>query len=102
MTLPRTFLDGGVLYLQSRRPVENLVPTSNGFKAVVMINGHEVAACLYAQLLTGGTRALGKVLFLDCQLGWKVPKETPKACVPFLLPSLPLSPGHIPVAATPL
>ena len=50
MTLPRAFLDGGVLYLQSRRPVENLVPMSNGFKAVVMINGHEVAACLYAQL----------------------------------------------------
>ena len=53
-------------------------------------------------LVTGGTRALGKVLFLDCQLKWNVPEEIPKACVPFLLPSLPLSPGHIPIPATPL
>ena len=47
-------------------------------------------------------RALGKVLFLDCQLEWNVPEETPKACIPFLLPSLPLSPGHNPIPATPL
>ena len=31
-----------------------------------------------------------------------VPEETPKASVTFLLPSLPLSPGHIPIPATPL
>ena len=53
-------------------------------------------------LVTGGTSALGKVLFLDCQLEWNVPEEIPKACAPFLLPSLPLSPGHIPLPATPL
>ena len=45
-------------------------------------------------------RALGKVLFLDCQLEWNVPEETPKACIPFLLPSLPLSPGNIPDPVT--
>jgi len=33
---------------------------------------------------------------------WKVLEETPKACLPFLLPSSPPSPGHIPVPATPL
>ena len=31
-----------------------------------------------------------------------MPEETPKACIPFLLASLPLSPGHIPIPATPL
>ena len=31
-----------------------------------------------------------------------MPEETSKACVTFLLPPLPLSPGHIPVPATPL
>ena len=68
-----------------------------------MGNGHEAAACcLGPSLVTGGTRALGKVLFLDCPLEWHVPEETPKVCVPFLLPPLPLSPGHIPVPATPL
>ena len=56
---------------------------------------------LCSTLVTEGTRALGKVLFLDCQ-EWKVPEEALKACVPFLLPSLPLSPGHIPFPATPL
>ena len=34
-------------------------------------------------------------------LEWNVTEETLKACVPFLLPSLSLSPGHIPVPATP-
>ena len=38
----------------------------------------------------------------DCQLEWNVPEETPKACIPFLRPPLPLSPGHVPVPATPL
>ena len=51
-------------------------------------------------LVTRGTRALGKVLFLDCPLKWNVPEEIPKACVQFLLPSLSLSPGHIPIPAT--
>ena len=40
---------------------------SNGFQVVVMGSGHKVAVCLYAQLVTGGTSALGKVLLLDCQ-----------------------------------
>ena len=40
-------------------------------------------------LVPTGTRALGKVLFLDCQLERNVPEETPKACIPSLLPSLP-------------
>ena len=54
-----------------------------------MGNGHKAAACLHAPtLVTGGTRALGKVLFLHCQLQFNVP-EAPKACLPFLLPSLP-------------
>ena len=49
------------------------MPIRNGFKVVVMGNGHKVAAYLYAQPCSGGTRALGKVLFLDCQNGkcWK-------------------------------
>ena len=43
---------------------------------IVMGNGHEAAAFLCAPtLVTGGTRALGKVLFLDCQLEWHVPEE---------------------------
>ena len=55
-----------------------------------MRNGHKAAACLYAPtLVTGGSRALGKVLFLDCQLEWNVPEEAPKTCLPLLLPSLP-------------
>ena len=49
-----------------------------------------------------GNRALGKVVFLDCQLEWKVPEETLKAYVPFLLSSLPLSLGQIPFPETPL
>ena len=56
-------------------------------------------------LVTGGTSALGKVLFLDCQLEWNVPEEIPKACAPFLLPSLPhlLDTSHfLPLPATPL
>ena len=57
------------------------------------------AAAAAATLVTG--RPLGKVLFLDCQWEWNVLEETPKACVPFLLPSLPLPPGHIPIPATP-
>ena len=76
---------------------------SNGFKVVVMRNGHKVAACLYAQLCSlGEPEPWGKSCSLEGLLEWKVPEETPKACVPFLLPALPLSPGHIPVAATPL
>ena len=79
------------------------MPVSKAFKVVVMGNGHKVAAWLYAPApVTGGTRALGKVVSLDCQLEWNVPEETPKACLPFLLPSFPLSPGHIPIPATPL
>ena len=100
------FLRAGVFNLQPAGlvwPRGTAVPVSKGFKVVVMGNGHKVAACLYAPtLVTGGTRALEKVLFLDCQLEWNVPEEIPKACVPFLLSSLPLSPGHIPVPATPL
>ena len=57
---------------------------------------------LCPSLVTGGTRALGKVLFLDCQLEWNVLEETPQACVPLLLPSFPLCPGHIPAPAAPL
>ena len=80
-----------------------LVPVSKGFQVVVVGIGHKAASCVYAPaLVTGGTGALGKVLFLDCQLEWNVPEETPKACVPFRPPSLPLCPGHIPVPATPL
>ena len=76
---------------------------NKGFKVVVMSNGHKVAACLYAlALVMGGTRTLGKVLFLDCQLEWNVLEETPEACIPFLLPSSSLCPGHIPIRATPL
>ena len=79
------------------------MPVNKGFKVVVMSNGHKVAACLYAlALVMGGTRTLGKVLFLDCQLEWNVLEETPEACIPFLLPSSSLCPGHIPIRATPL
>ena len=41
-------------------------------------------------LVTGGTRALGKVLFPRCLLEWKVPEETPKACVPFFFLPYPI------------
>ena len=76
------------------------MPGSKGFKVVVTGNGHKVAACFYAPtLVTGKTRAFGKVLFLDCYLEWNELEETPKACVSFLLPSLPLCPG---IPATPL
>ena len=76
------------------------MPGSKGFKVVVTGNGHKVAACFYAPtLVTGETRAFGKVLFLDCYLEWNELEETPKACVSFLLPSLPLCPG---IPATPL
>ena len=46
-------------------------------------------------LVTGGTRTLGKVLFLDCQLESNVLEEICKVYVPYHLPSLPLCPGHI-------
>ena len=49
-----------------------------------------------------GTRALARVLLLDCRFQWNMPEETPKARVPFRLPPLPLCPGPIPVPATPL
>ena len=48
--------------------------------------------------VTEGNRAL----FLDCQLEWNVPEKTLKAYVPFLLSSLPLSLGQIPIPETPL
>ena len=47
-------------------------------------------------LVTGGTRALGKVLFLDCQLESNVLEEIGKVYVPYHLPSLSLCPGHVP------
>ena len=50
-------------------------------------------------LVTGGTRALGKVLFLDCQLESNVLEEICKVYVPYRLSPLPLCPGHIPVPA---
>ena len=50
----------------------------------------------------GNHQSLGKILFLDCQLEWNVPEKALKACSPFLLPSLPLSPRQIPILATPL
>ena len=63
-----------------------------------MAKGRSMSLC--PTLVTGRTSALGKVLFLDCQLGWNMPEETPRACIPFLLPSLPLSPGNIPDPVT--
>ena len=66
-----------------------LVPASQAFKAVVVGIGRKGAARVYAPTLVTGARALGKVLFLDCRLPWNMPEETPKACVPSRLPSLP-------------
>ena len=54
--------------------------------------GSSVSLCL----VTGGTRALGKVLFLDCQLESNVLEEIGKVYVPYHLPSLSLCPGHVP------
>ena len=61
-----------------------------------------ISVSLCPSPVTGGSRALAKVLFLDCQLEWNVLEETPKACVPFFLPSFPLCPGHIPAPAAQL
>ena len=47
---------------------------SNGFTAVVMGNGHMVAACVYAQLWESPVQGLPE---------WKVPEAALKACVPF-------------------
>ena len=49
-------------------------------------------------LLTGGTRALGKGLFLDCQSGKCQEKQPRLASHSFFLPP---SPGQIPVPLTP-
>ena len=65
------------------------MPASQAFKAVVVGIGRKGAARAYAPTLVTGARALGKVLFLDCRLPWNMPEETPKACVPSRLPSLP-------------
>ena len=66
-----------------------LVPASQAFKAVVVGIGRKAAARVYAPTLVTGARALGKVLFLHCRLPWNMPEETPEACVPSRLPSLP-------------
>ena len=70
------------------------------FKVVVLEDGPK-EILFPAPLWSSGIESQGK-LFMDCQLEWNVPEETPRACVPFLLPSLPLSPGHIPDPVTQL
>ena len=83
MTSPRIFLEGRCFFFLPKplKPWEYEVPRSIGFMVVVMENDHKVAACLYAKLSYWGTRALGKVLFLDCLLEWNVPEQThPRLC----------------------
>ena len=68
---------------------------SKGFKVVVMGNGHKAAACLYAQLWSlGEPEPWGKSCSLDGLLEWKVPEETPKACVPFFFLPYPVPWTH--------
>ena len=100
MTSPRTFLEGRCFLTYSPSGLVN----AKCPWALVVVMGNDQRRQHVFMPHSGywRTSALGKVLFLDCQLGWNVPEETPRACVPFLLPSLPLSPGHIPDPVTQL
>ena len=60
------------------------------FKVVVLEDGPKEISLFPAPLWFSGIESQGK-LFMDCQLEWNVPEETPKACVssPSPLPSVP-------------
>ena len=64
-------------------------PNSTMFKVVVLEDGPK-EILFPAPLWSSGIESQGK-LFMDCQLEWNVPEETPKACVssPSPLPSVP-------------
>ena len=63
------------------------------FKVVVLEDGPKEISLFPAPLWSSGIESQGK-LFMDCQLEWNVPEETPKACVSSPSP-LPVSLGHI-------
>ena len=75
---------------------------SNSFKVVVKRNGHKAAACLYVQFWLLGEPPDPRENPVPGLSEWNVPEKPLKACGPFLLPSLPLIPGQIPILATPL
>ena len=91
MIYPGTWLDGRC-HLQSRRPCEYEEPNSTMFKVVVLEDGPK-EILFPAPLWSSGIESQGK-LFMDCQLEWNVPEETPKACVSSPSP-LPVCLGHI-------
>ena len=96
MTSPRTFLEGWCFSLTALQALGILSAHEQQFQSCCFgkwPQGGSMSLC--PTPFTGGTSALGKVLFLDWQLALK-------ACVPFLLPPLLLFPGQIPVPATPL
>ena len=101
MTSPRIFLEGRCFFLpKPLKPWEYEVPRS--IYGVVMGNDHKVAACLYAQLWLLGDQSLGESPVPALSVRVERARTNTQGCVPFLLPSLPVSPGHIPVPATSL
>ena len=82
MTSSRTFLEGRYILLKALLALGILSLHEQWFHSCYgkWPQGGSMSLC--PTLVTAGTRALGKVLFLDCQ-EWKVPEEAPKCCVPF-------------------
>ena len=88
----------GVIY-SPRRSFEYEVPLSTGFQVVVMGDVRKGAALLQVQLVTRATRAIEKVLFPGCRLGWNVPEKTAKRWCLIAASPLRFSPRRIPAAA---
>ena len=83
MTSSRTFLEGRYILLTALPALGILSLHEQWFHSCCYgkwPQGGSMSLC--PALVTAGPRALGKVLFLDCQ-EWKVPEEAPKGCVPF-------------------
>ena len=94
------FLRAGVFHLQPTGLVTIKGPWAK-IAVIVVGNGHRRQHALGPLPGYWGNQSLRESPVPGLS-EWHVPEETSKACVPFLLPPLPLSPGHIPVPATPL
>ena len=101
MTSPRTFLEGRYFSLTALQALGILSAHEQWFQSCCYgkwPQGGSMSFC--PTVVTEGTRALGKVWFLDCQNGRCQKKNL--RLVYRSSSFLTASPGHIPVPATPL
>ena len=101
MTSPRTFLEGRYFSLTALQALGILSAHEQWFQSCCYgkwPQGGSMSFC--PTVVTEGTRALGKVWFLDCQNGRCQKKNL--RLVYHSSSFLTVSPGHIPVPATPL